>query len=583
MKIQVKKLMLGALVVAGSVGMFSCNDDWDDHYSAISPSQAGPTLWEALQAPEYSAFKDILREKGYEALLSGKDSRIYTVFAPTNDAMSGFVMEDSLLEGEFIQNHISYFYQNVSTVSDTTVTMLNKKVMRLKSDVFGDRLNPNIQMEATNFACKNGLLQTLPQVVPYKSNIWEIIDKQGGKLKDYLFSYNSTILNKAQSTVGYVDTLGQTIYLDSVTRLYNPYWGLVGELNHEDSTYVSLIFDDQAWDEGYTKIEKNFKYYPELQYKNFRYYDGTNAEATIDSLARRKQFLIHDYLVAGMTFTPQVLSYVDPNSDFYRSVGYYQVPKKDVNEWLTPANSTPIDASNGKAYLTSKYLYEAADVWQDTITTECEDSYRLLSTTSASMIVTTPRLVTDTLRYSPLSTDYEKYKDKRYKVSQNQYQSYGGTYIYVKNATAQVAGATFGIANTLSGDYDVWVTFIPSKEVDGVLVRQNLVKGTLYYTTVENGVLVQNAPKIEEFEVDSAYVTRVKVGEIRNLAPCYAGFLLDDENVYKQENEAAAKVDLYKEKYGVKIQLGCAAGIRDEKYDHSLYIDCIELVPRRDN
>ncbi len=251
--------------------------------------------------------------------------------------------------------------------------------------------------------------------------------------------------------------------------------------------------------------------------------------------------------------------------DLLYSAGGKSIRKSDLK-----ISGNPLIADDGVIYMIDEVPPISIDEYYKPILIEGEDSHRLYGVTSPSMIVTTPQLDTDTLSYSPLSTDYDA--GRKHKVS-------GGSYIYVKNASAQVAGVTFGIANTMSGDYDVWVTFIPSSVVPGVDVKQNLVKGTLSYTQMKNESITQMTISIPEFGVDAYRVTRVKVAEIKNLSPCYMGFLGADDNVYRYVSEYTPKVDLFKEKYGVKLQLSCAAGIRDAAYDHSLYIDCIELIP----
>ncbi len=203
MKISINKVLISALLVAGSAMAFSsCNDEWDDHYSINASSLSGGTLWEALSAnKEYSDFVDTLKAHHYEKLLSG--TRVYTVFAPTNDAMRNAAIKGTNVQQEFIKNQIAYFYHNFDVTKDTTVTMLDKKVMRLLGNKFGDKLDPNIPVSNENtVGCRNGLLQQLSAILPYSDNLWEYIGKQNGtQFRDYLYSFNTQKLLESQSTV----------------------------------------------------------------------------------------------------------------------------------------------------------------------------------------------------------------------------------------------------------------------------------------------------------------------------------------------------------------------------------------------
>lgn len=571
MKIQMNKLMLGALVVAGSMSLYSCSDEWDDHYSEVSSSVAGVSIWETLSSnSEYSAFANILKEQGYDAILSGGQTpRIYTVFAPTNEAMQSY-HEQGNIDEEFIKNHIAFFYRNVSNLSDTTVTMLNDKVMRLKGSMFGDKLDPIYSVVDKNIPCQNGLIQGISGVVPYKKNIWEYIDEQGGELKTFLFGFNRTVLDTDESTEGYIDTLGQTVYLDSVTYLFNQMWSIVGQLNNEDSTYVSFLLDEEAWQEGWEKVEKNFMY---------REAQGQYFPEGADSLLRAKEAQIKHVLVSSLTFNKAAFDAATregSGAELLRSASRSSVPVSVLREWKNSSLTREEAASNGTAYLTSTFAYDAPDAWQDTITVQGENVYRLFMV-GGNQRVTYPRLNTDTLSLSPLSTDYDETADKKYEVS-------GGSYIYVQRSAAQNASATFGIANTESGLYDLWVTFIPASMVGGVTPLPSTVRATITYSYVGvSGSITSRNINVAPFEIDPRAVTRVKIAELPELGVCYAGFLGNQEYLYEDENNVRA-TDLINKKYGLKLQLtNAATRVNDPNVDHNLYIDCLELVPRREN
>lgn len=580
MKISINKVLMSALLVVGSVIAFSsCSDEWDDHYSTNASSLSGGTLWEALLAnKEYSDFVDTLKAHNYQKLLSG--TRVYTVFAPTNDAMRSATIKGTNVTQEFIKNQIAYFYHNFDATKDTTVTMLNKKVMRLLGNNFGDKLDPNIPVSNENtVGCSNGLLQQLPSILPYSDNLWEYIGKQSGtQFRDYLYSFNTKYLSETESTVDSINEAGQTVYLDSVTIDYNPLWAYVGSLSKEDSTYLTFVLDDTAWGVAYNRIAANYKYDEKAQVSGSdRFY------STADSLVKLREAKIKENIVADLSFRKATIDNMwdDNEYDWINSTGYNyvrsgvigqtrHVKKATVKKWMD--ESQEITLSNGKAYRTSDFIYQPQDSWQDTIKIEGENSYTLQKI-GTGMSTSTPRNTSDTLHVVVNG------KDTVYKVSSNQY-------LYVAHDPNRTAAtATFGIPNTLSGTYDVYVTFIPPAAVSGVSAKPGSVKGSLKYIL---GVL-SNAPQIKSYTIptfttDANLVTRQYITTI-TLGLCYDGFLASDDKLYTETTSGTTttKTELtLGGKYGVQLILQNATTARNSDYDHNLYIDCIELVPHRD-
>gem|GEM_PF-5765780 len=584
---------MGALLVAGSVmALSSCSDEWDDHYSTNASSFSGGTLWEALLAnKEYSDFVDTLKAHQYNKLLSG--SRIYTVFAPTNEAMRAAGIGGANVAQEFIKNQIAYFYHNFDATKDTTVTMLNKKVMRLQGNKFGDKLDPSISVSNENsVGCTNGILQQLPAILPYSANIWEYIGKQTGtQFRDYLYSFNSITLNTAQSTVDSINTKGQTVYLDSVTTESNRMWKYLGQLSKEDSTYITFILDDTAWGIAYNRIAANYKYDAKAQISGSdRFY------STADSLVKFREAKIRENIVADLSFRTATINnmwkenrydwiYSIGKSQIYagviqeaRALKYRSVKKATIKKWMD--QSQEVTLSNGKAYRTSDFIYQAPDSWQDTIKVEGESAYVLQKLGSTGMSTSTPRNTSDTLHIVVNG------KDTIYKVSSSQY-------LYIaQEPNRNAASAFFGIPNTLSGKYDVYVTFIPSAAVSGVSPKKGVASCTVKYVS---GVIGGNTPKVSTFPaptpatftLDPYLVTRQLVASGVELALCYDGFLGSSDKLFTEDSAAGSTTVTKTElplggKYGMQIQIKNTTTARDATTDHNLYIDCIELVPHRD-
>ena len=588
------KLLLGVLLLAGGTALHSCSDEWDDHYSdggAGSVNATGISLWERLQSmEEYSSFVAKLEEHGYDALL--KQNRAFTVYAPDNAAMSAYMADGKYSERDaFLRNHIAYFSHPLSSYTDTTVTMMNEKVMRVRGGMLGTNQEQNIAFVdgQTNLPCRNGLLHGIQGILPYIPNLWEIIDAETTDYSKYVHLLDQYVLNEEESTVDSLNEAGQTVYLDSVLTYTNDNWKYVGELDTEDSSYVSLIMTDTAWAAAYRQIERSFLYYPELQAEDF--YQENASDANKDSLARYKDAMIRQTILRTLTYRlPQVEQLLQdqymPESDFISSVSGRRVPKEVLKTFLNRVSPDSVqEASNGRAYIVHSYDFANYDVVQDTITTEGENSSRMLRTTATGLTTSTARLNTDTLSYSKIGETLEELpnnveyyvpgmingKEEKHEVSGSEYLVVGGA--------SNSAGVIMGVSGTYSGQYDVWVTFIPASMVSGVIdPKPASVMVTTQYSTVRNNSISFQNVRTGNFDIDPRAVTKVKVGTI-DLGACFHGFLGSNEALYEDEEDVTGS-DLMNKKYGVKLTIQNRSTNATE-FDRNLYIDCIELVPHR--
>lgn len=225
----------------------------------------------------------------------------------------------------------------------------------------------------------------------------------------------------------------------------------------------------------------------------------------------------------------------------------------------------PLVASDGVVFPLSEVPFSISDLYCP-ILTEAEDRYRM-NRLGSSQPIYFVALDTDTLSMSPLSTGYKS--GQKYNVS-------GGRYARFNQSAARAASIYYGVSNTLSGAYDLWVTFIPASMVEGVEPKPSSVQATITYSVLNDSKAVDSKTlSVDAFEIDPRAVTRIKVACLPDLEICYDGFLADDEDLYNPFG-----VDHFGKKYGVKILLRNTSSVLDVTKDHNLYIDCIELIPR---
>lgn len=270
------------MMVAGCMlAATSCSDFSD--YNAIDASaepSADKTLWENIKAnANLSDFAQVLEKVGYDKVLD--ESHTYTVWAPVNgsfDKDSLFRLSESKIIKEFVKNMVANYAHQETDVNDTTVFMLNEKLMKFhgkntSSMTFdGQSLVANANLSAYNYPSTNGILYTVSSPSTFRSNGYEVITDvkdQAGKFYDMIMKYHTETLDEKNSVKGEIVN-GLQVYDDSVLIVSNTYTenALRSKLTSEDSLYTILIPNDEAWTEAYDRILKYYNYLPEMNYQD---------------------------------------------------------------------------------------------------------------------------------------------------------------------------------------------------------------------------------------------------------------------------------------------------------------------------
>ncbi len=279
-----KIIYMSGLVLAMSLALIACSDQWNDHYEVKESSSGNGTIWEVISTdPELSNFSDVIAQCGYSSLLSSMQS--FTLFAPTNSNFTPEMRDNIIamyhaqeaatragsskeLRNEavikFIYNHLARYRYSINEGTDTMVNMMNGKKLLLT-----DNSIDGCTFEKTNIKTGNGVVYYINEPLTFKPNIYEYITSTSDKDSDldslYTFMTNPRFCFyefDAKSSVPGDIVDGKTQYLDSVTVLRNTlldsWYG--AELNNEDSTYYLVAPTNTLWKEKLERYKKFFKY-----------------------------------------------------------------------------------------------------------------------------------------------------------------------------------------------------------------------------------------------------------------------------------------------------------------------------------
>ena len=128
--------------------------------------------------------------------------------------------------------------------------------------------------EELNKLYSNGLLFTLDQSVKFVPNVFEYLRTEGeglDSIRNFLYSgdplysdskwqlyYKKFMASK--SVEGGIDSLGRTVYLDSISEQTSKLFSTIGLLNKEDSTYWMVAPTNNIWKNLVDEYSKHFVY-----------------------------------------------------------------------------------------------------------------------------------------------------------------------------------------------------------------------------------------------------------------------------------------------------------------------------------
>ena len=420
-----KRIVLWSLFPMVWVG---CTD-WDDHYDADGQQiVSDKTLWEEIAArPELSGFRECLENYGYKAKLNG--SQMYTVFAPKGEINIENLTREKV-QIEVVENHIARFAHSAnSNTIDKSVVMLNAKTVKFTQDGNGYRFGEKWLSNDYNIIAKNGVLHVIEEQQPFFHNIWEYLttDTRFDKIRNYLYSFNDTILDEDKSVKGEINANGQQEYLDSVVYITNPLLYSLGMLHDEDSTYTMIVPTNEAWDEGYERIKEYYKY------------SQTISKTKRDSL---QKYYTELAMVRDLVFSHTVQKSME-DSLVSTAKGVFKNPY----DYILADYVESVECSNGEIFVMNELKHKPWDSWHSTIKIEAED---------VSALVTDAAFEEDAFVYRRQVSS----ADPMYaKISK------GGFLEVVDKRLDKKAPyvLTFNLRKTLKGKYDLKFVFLPQE------------------------------------------------------------------------------------------------------------------------
>lgn len=456
----------GVIALITSVSLGSCSDTWDDHYESLSGLTYDGSLLGYLQDnPDLSDFVEVVKASGFDKDLAS--NQVLTVIAPKNGSFDKQYYLNLIQNGrkkevidEFIKNHICRY--NISMgAEEQTVTMMNKKNVKLGTISEGTIEEENV--DKMNVSCSNGVVHVIDGYLPYQYNIYEFLakdwrdnytpaeplpalDENGEAVEvelppyETLYGYLSEMyvdsLDEPRSVSRGVDENGDQIWVDSVVISNNKILRrLDAYLYREDSTYITLLPDFDAYNRRFQGIKGLFNF-------NVSY---NSDKAVRDSVQR---YWAHYYSLCDLSYNMgQHQNIHTQDSLFSTAFSRWSWP---YNVYYNPYEAEgimssvyeTIDCSNGQVCRVHEYPFDVYTNVFKKITLEGESRYYIYEDGENQFTNKT-------------STSYNTVANAADTIS-------GSGYLHVVPAqSSRQTELTFQLPNTLSGQYDIYIKFLP--------------------------------------------------------------------------------------------------------------------------
>lgn len=233
MKFKLRILLFG-LIIIGATG---CNKEWDEHYNTY-PETVDKNVWDVIQSdPQFSSFIQIVKEAQMDTLFESDIA--YTMFVPTNDAISNF---EGLAEFNdvILAYHFCSHFINVSSIQGKRqIQTLTEKFALFERQ--GSKVTiDEIEVEGESPLYRNGKYFTMGKVIEPRPNLYEYYEFTNPVFSNYIDTQDTIIIDKEKSKPLGFDENGNTVY-DTVSIVANKFEMKYFPVKEEFRTLSSTI------------------------------------------------------------------------------------------------------------------------------------------------------------------------------------------------------------------------------------------------------------------------------------------------------------------------------------------------------
>ena len=453
------------------------------------------------------------------------------------------------------------YNHSISPTSNDSLVLMNGKNTKLTASTFG-----NNQILTNNQHYTNGVLFTIQGKAHYFPTVFEYLRKDADLDSIASFFYNSRFYRKEfvpeRSVAGGLEN-GKTVYLDSVFVQQNDLWDMLwAYTNHEDSTYWQVVPTNQVWKKLIDEYEPYFNYDNNTPFRDSMAYtmprmaivDGTTFSRTLNTDAHLTDSALSTS--AAETYTSR---------EYYwgnKSLHYYQFGGKSAENNQKPWSATGIFSdtddvicSNGLVKKTNDWKINKLNTFYQWMIIEAEEGSSIKEVSKAE------NSTTHELEPTIKAVTRRVMNDNRFngKVWSNAFVEFQQQKATVNHSV------TFNIRNVLSNiGYDIYLVTAPALANDS-----NATESERIPVKMECSIYYHNQEGVtEKKSLQSSFSNNPDIVDYILLAE---NFEFPTATWGLTETEPQITLEL-------KTKVS-SSELRQKKFDRTMRIDCIMLVP----
>lgn len=237
-----------------------CRKMTEDHVAVTDPALDKNVLELLGSQAKYSTFARYLAYTDYDDVLAS--SKIFTVFAPTNDALATLdaaIVNDPVRLKRFVANHICEESLSLHAGSPARqIRMYNGKSLSLTATAL-----EGSALFSMNQYASNGVVHELRNSIPARDNCWEFATSVSApaRQRTFMLSLFRNVFDPTNGVVTGIDPMtGLPIYKPGTDSVFtNMFWRHVHDLRNEEKRFTLFMVADAGWD---AEIAANARYFP---------------------------------------------------------------------------------------------------------------------------------------------------------------------------------------------------------------------------------------------------------------------------------------------------------------------------------
>ncbi len=241
------------IIVLGGLLLTGCENPWADHYSTDG-SYVDRTIWDEVHTnPEYTQFASYIEQFGLQGFFQNSDTLISTktLFIPTNSAFQTYSDGEHEITKSLILYHLIKSYFLLSNIKNNLKSLTQNGKFLYFENHDGTFAVDGIELSTFSERFSDGIIYPMDEVLEPKPSIAEYLDENAEYFSTYISSFDTLLMDYANSEIIEIDLENDLIIYDSVYTIYNEFKAKYFDVDYNTrDTFATLLLytDEQFYD-----------------------------------------------------------------------------------------------------------------------------------------------------------------------------------------------------------------------------------------------------------------------------------------------------------------------------------------------